>query len=150
MTNIDRGSLHRRSMRIRAASYTADRIRKEQAFGRWIAERYTAMHIEGTSMRDLYREVGSELQSGYGAWEYVHCGESETAYGVDWKQSDEEAVGTWAGWYYLQMQGYDVPASPDYDAICDRLGNAGENIAAEIYDVVIESVDYVKENGVRM
>lgn len=150
MTNIDKHGLYHRSMHIRAASIKASNIRKEQALGKWIAERYTTMNVEGTPVRDLYEEIGSELQSCYGAWEYEHCGSAEFAYGVDWRCSDEEAVGTWAGWYYLQMQGYDVPASPDYDTICDRLGNAGENIAAEVYDVVIESAAYVKENGVRM
>ena len=150
MTNINGDRLYLTTMRRLAAVRKAGRVSGEQCLGEWIAKQYTAMHTKGTPLRDFYEYIGGELQSCYGAWEYVHCGESETAYGVDWTCNDEDAVGTWAGWYYLRMQGYDVPATPDYDAICDRLGPAGEDVAAEVYGVVVDSVDYVKENGVRM
>ena len=148
LTNINKDYHYVTRLNRSGAASDVSRVRKAQLVGRWVAEQCIAARMN--DLDALYEEIGSELQCSYGAWEYENCGDAQFAYGVDWLMREEEAVGSWAGWYYLQMQGYRVPASPDYDDICEMIGQAGEDIAAEIYHVVIDSVEYVREHGVRM
>lgn len=149
LTNVNKDYHYATNLRSRSAAISIKKARDAQMMGKWIAEECIAMRMNDDKY-GLYEEIGEVLQSEYGAWEYVNCGSSQTAYGVDWTMHDEEVVGNWAGWYYLSMQGYRVPATPDYDAICEMIGRAGEDIAAEIYHVVIDSVEYVKKHGVQV
>ena len=149
LTNTNKAHHLATEWRSRSAAISIKKAREAQKMGQWIAEECTAMRMNDDKY-GLYEEIGEILQSQYGAWEYVNCGSSQTAHGVDWTTNEEEVVSNWAGWYYLSMQGYRVPATPDYDDICEMVGRAGEDIIAEIYHVVINSVEYVKEHGVRM